>query len=128
MPIECRAELPTEATLPQVLMRVAVQLHDVAALVERAEAQILTQSDADVTHSVEAIAALQGIDLAVQKTRGLAEFLDTVAVGVPDTCTVDLTTALGLVNLSDLKGALQPGSRQSETVAPMKASGDFEFF
>lgn len=129
MSIECPAEMSSaEETLPQVLMRIAIELHGVAVLMEQAEKQIPMLAGAGAAQSAEALGALQGIDLAVQKTRGLAEFIDTLAAAVPDSCIVDLTTALNLVSLSDLQKTLRWGGRSGEPAPLGKAAGDFEFF
>ncbi len=45
----------------------------------------------------------------MQKTRGLAEFIDTITASIPDTCLVDVTTAVNLVKLADMKKALGIG-------------------
>lgn len=129
MSIECQAEMsPAEDTLPQVLLRVADELHDAAALIERVEPQILALAGPNAVQSAEAISAMQGIDLAVQKARGLAEFIDTLAAAVPDSCIVDLTTALNLVSLADLQKALRSDARGGDPAPLGRAAGDFEFF
>lgn len=114
-----------EESLPDVLVRVVTELHDVARLIERIEPQLMSAEAA----SAERVMVLQGIDLAVQKTRGLAEFLDTITASIPDTCLVDVTTAVNLIKLGDMKRALGTGVLQHGHSRPLtKTSGDFEAF
>lgn len=114
-----------EESLPDVLMRVVTELHDVAYLIERIEPQLMSDDGA----GADRIMVLQGIDLAVQKTRGLAEFIDTITASIPDTCLVDVTTAVNLVKLADMKKALGNGILRHGHSQPLtKAAGDFEAF
>ncbi|MDQ0456578.1 chemotaxis protein CheT [Rhizobium paknamense] len=117
-----------EESLPQILMRVVTELHDVAYLIERIEPQILDIGGPKVLESPEAVKVLQGIDLAVQKARGLAEFVDTITADVPENWTVDMTTALSLVKLAEMQRALGEGLRHGHSQPLNKASGDFDFF
>ncbi|RVM34123.1 chemotaxis protein CheT [Sinorhizobium meliloti] len=113
-----------EESLPDVLMRVVTELHDVAYLIERIEPQLMSDDGA----GADRIMVLQGIDLAVQKTRGLAEFIDTITASIPDTC-LDVTTAVSLVKLADMKKALGNGILRHGHSQPLtKAAGDFEAF
>ena len=125
-----------EETLPAILLRIVSELHDVAYLIERVEPQLLDISDANILASPEAMKVVQGIDLAVQKTRGIAEFIDTIAGAMPEAWTVDLATALSLVKLTEMQRALGGSSFHAHSpsmaqplVQPMaKAAGDFDFF
>ncbi len=121
-----------EETLPAILLRIVSELHDVAYLIERIEPQLLDISDANILASPEAMKVVQGIDLAVQKTRGIAEFIDTIAGTMPEGWTVDLATALSLVKLTEMQKALGGGGFQTHSqpmAQPMaKAAGDFDFF
>lgn len=122
------AEPAMEDALPDVLMRIVSELHDVAYLIERIEPQLAhlhTVSQADAT---ERMMVLQGIDLAVQKTRGLAEFIDTVTATIPESWMVDVTTALNLVKLADMRKALAEGLRHGHSQPLGRAAGDFEAF
>ncbi|ASY61705.1 hypothetical protein SJ05684_c02370 [Sinorhizobium sojae CCBAU 05684] len=113
--------------MPEVLMRIVTELHDVAYLIERIEPQLLdsTTGGADVDRMM----VFQGIDLAVQKTRGLAEFIDTITASIPDSWLVDVSTAVNLVKLADMKKALGNGTLRHGHSQPLtKASGDFEAF
>ncbi|MDP9837794.1 hypothetical protein J2T09_002551 [Neorhizobium huautlense] len=117
-----------EEALPEVLMRLVTELHDVAYLIERIEPQLLEMGgEADVM-SAETVKILQGIDLAVQKTRGLAEFVDTITASIPDEWMVDVSTALSLVKLADMQKALGKGMRHGHSQPLSKAAGDFDFF
>ncbi|NTJ41325.1 hypothetical protein G6L28_01775 [Agrobacterium larrymoorei] len=115
-----------EEALPDVLMRVVSELHDVAYLIERIEPQLLEVTSGAVTP--EGMKLLQGIDLAVQKTRGLAEFIDTITGSIPAEWAVDVTTALNLVKLAEMQKALGAGLRQGHSQPLDKASGDFDLF
>ncbi len=117
-----------EEALPDVLMRIVSELHDVAYLMERIEPQLAALNDEGAGDANERMMVLQGIDLAVQKTRGLAEFIDTITGGIPADWVVDVTTALNLVKLADMQKALGNGLRHGHSQPLGKAAGDFEFF
>ncbi|MBD9373882.1 hypothetical protein IB238_14740 [Rhizobium sp. ARZ01] len=131
MKAEYLSEAPVmEESLPAVLMRVVSELYDVACLVERIEPLLgdlhpeVGQDDA-----ADRIKVLQGIDLAVQKARGLADFIGQVTADMPDGWAVDVTTALNLVKLTDMQKALSNGAERHGHSQPFaKASGDFEAF
>jgi hypothetical protein len=126
--MELKREMGDEA-LPAVLMRIVSELHDVAYLIERIEPQISNAQGPGVITEVDRVKVLQGIDLAVQKTRGLAEFIDTITAAIPEDWIVDTTIALSLVKLADMKKALGAGLQRHGHSQPIsKASGDFEFF
>ncbi|MGV1915261.1 hypothetical protein [uncultured Agrobacterium sp.] len=115
-----------EEALPTILMRVVSELHDVAYLIERIEPQLLEATDGAV--SDDGLKLLQGIDLAVQKARGLAEFIDTITGSIPLEWAVDVTTALSLVKLAEMQKALGAGLRHGHSQPIDKASGDFDLF
>ncbi|MGV1759387.1 hypothetical protein [Rhizobium sp. P44RR-XXIV] len=124
-----RAEMTAiEETLPAILLRIVSELHDVAYLIERIEPQLLDVGGAHVLESPDAVKVIQGIDLAVQKTRGIAEFIDTIAGAMPDGWTVDLATALSLVKLTEMQKALGGGTLHAHSQPMAKAAGDFDFF
>ncbi|HXV30118.1 MAG TPA: hypothetical protein VD840_07295 [Sinorhizobium sp.] len=129
MQTNCQSQIPhAEESLPDVLMRIVTELHDVAYLIERIEPQILSDSNT-ATDAADKMMVLQGIDLAVQKARGLAEFIDTITASIPDTWLVDTSTAVNLVKLADMKKALGNGILRHGHSQPLtKASGDFEAF
>ena len=118
----------TEESLPGVLMRLVSELHDVAYLIERMEPQILEAVGGDVALQPDTMKVLQGIDLAVQKTRGLAEFIDTITATIPDDWHVDVSTAISLVKLADMQKALSNGMRHGHSQPLSKAAGDIDLF
>lgn len=126
--LHVQPSLPADEKLPEVLMRIVSELHDVAYLIERVEPQLLEIGGASILQSSDAMKVLQGIDLAVQKARGLAEFIDTITADIPDNWTVDVTTALSLVKLADMHKALSNGLRHGHSQPLSKAAGDFDFF
>ncbi|SMC85101.1 hypothetical protein [Rhizobium sp. RU36D] len=129
MHTELKAEAAaTEEELPEILMRIVTELHDVAYLIERIEPQLLELGGPKVLESPDSIKIMQGLDLAVQKTRGLAEFIDTITGTIPNGWLVDVTTALSLVKLADMQKALGQGLRHGHSQPIGKASGDFDFF
>ena len=117
-----------EEALPDVLMRIVSELHDVAYLIERIEPQLAGLHGDAVLDAAERMMVLQGIDLAVQKTRGIAEFIDTITASIPDSWIVDVTTALNLVKLADMQKALSNGMRHGHSQPLGKAAGGFEAF
>ncbi len=114
--------------LPEILMRIVSELHDVAYLIERVEPQLLELGGPNILSSPDSLKVLQGIDLAVQKTRGLAEFIDTITGTIPADWMIDMTTALSLVKLADMQKALGAGLRHGHSQPLVKAAGDFDFF
>ncbi len=120
---------PEDEALPEVLMRIVSELHDVAYLIERIEPQLSSGEHPGYMTEENRIKVLQGIDLAVQKTRGLAEFIDTITADIPTDWIVDTSIALSLVKLADMQKALAAGtSRHGHSQPLSKAAGDFEFF
>ncbi|OCJ17656.1 hypothetical protein A6U87_01595 [Rhizobium sp. AC44/96] len=119
---------PVEA-LPEILTRVVAELHDVAYLIERIEPQLLELGGgAALLNSPESMKVMQGIDLAVQKTRGLAEFIDNITNEISHDWTVDVATALSLVKLSEMQRALRGSIHPAHSQPLAKAAGDFDFF
>lgn len=129
MQTECQSFTPhAEESLPDVLMRIVTELHDVAYLIERIEPEILDASST-AAGAADKTMVLQGIDLAVQKTRGLAEFIDTITASIPNDWLVDISAAVNLVKLADMKKALSNGTLRHGHSQPLtKAAGDFEAF
>lgn len=126
---ELKADVtPTDEALPEILMRIVSELHDIAYLIERVEPQILELGGSKALESPDTIKVLQGIDLAVQKTRGIAEFIDTITSSIPNDWMVDVTTALSLVKLAEMQKALGAGIRHGHSQPIGKAAGDFDFF
>jgi hypothetical protein len=117
-----------EESLPEVLMRLVSELHDIAYLIERVEPQLLEIGGDKMLQSPDSIKILQGIDLAVQKTRGIAEFIDTITASIPEEWLIDVSTAISLVKLADMQKALSNGHRHGHSQPLSKAAGDFDFF
>jgi hypothetical protein len=115
--------------LAEILSRVGAEMQDVAVLIERLEPMLECEKVASAVDAMEHMKLLQGIDLAVQKARGLADFVDAVSNDVCADHLVDITTAINLITLSDLKKRL---SADVETTVSAdtyeKASGDLDFF
>jgi hypothetical protein len=120
--------VPSEESLPEILMRVVSELHDVAYLIERIEPYLSDSADG-IVHSADRMMVMQGIDLAVQKARGLAEFIDTVTASIPEEILVDVTTALNLVKLADMQKSLSGGMHRHGHSQPLsRAAGDCDLF
>ncbi|MEA3536079.1 chemotaxis protein CheT [Rhizobium sp. CC-YZS058] len=117
-----------EEALPDVMMRVVSELHDVAYLIERIEPMLNALGEGAIANSADHVKVLQGIDLAVQKTRGLAEFIDTVTAAIPQSWLVDVSTALNLVKLADMQRSLASGLRHGHSQPLTEEAGDFEAF
>ncbi len=117
-----------EDALADILLRIVGELRDVAHLIERIEPQLGDLQTEAVEGSLDRMMVLQGIDLAVQKTRSLAEFIGTMTESVPADLMIDVTTALSLVKLADMKRALGKGVCESHAQPLDMASGDFEAF
>lgn len=115
--------------LHEVLGRVSSELMDVAILIERLEPLLSDGRSNEFLESPEHMKVLQGIDLAVQKARGLADFLDGVGGHLDTGHLIDISTALNLITLEDMKRRLR-NSVHPEPSAEIyqKASGDFDFF
>jgi hypothetical protein len=118
---------PVEA-LSDVLMRIVSELHDVAYLIERIEPQLIELGGTEILSSSDSMKVMQGIDLAVQKSRGLAEFIDTITGEIPQNWSIDVATALSLVKLAEMQKALGGGTRHGHSQPLSKAAGDFDFF
>lgn len=130
MRTELKSHMPhIDEALPDVMMRIVSELYDVAYLIERIEPMLSDIDGEAVLDSADRIKVLQGIDLAVQKTRGLAEFIDTVTAAIPEHWLVDVTTALNLVKLADMQKSLGNGMLRHGHSQPLTdAAGDFEAF
>ncbi|MDR6664392.1 hypothetical protein [Rhizobium sp. 1399] len=118
---------PVEA-LSDILMRIVSELHDVAYLMERIEPQLIELGGSEILNSPDSMKVMQGIDLAVQKSRGLAEFIDTITGEIPQNWSIDVATALSLVKLAEMQKALGGGTRHGHSQPLSKAAGDFDFF
>ncbi|MCY0093497.1 hypothetical protein [Hoeflea ulvae] len=129
------SQLPYEAgdspdePLREVMAKVCSELVDVADLIERLEPLLSDGGSTELLASPDHMRLMQGIDLAVQKARGLAAFLEGVSEEVAPELAVDITEALKLVNLDDMKRHLKASTRTAPSSEAYKnASGDLEFF
>lgn len=115
--------------LAEILNRVGAELRDVAILIERLEPLLENEDIANNVDAMEHMKLLQGIDLAVQKSRGLADFLESMSGEVDVEQLIDITTALNLITLSDLKKRLASSDKTTVSADTYeKASGDLDFF
>jgi hypothetical protein len=118
-----------DEALPEILMRVVSELHDVAYLIERIEPFLSNSDGTDILDASDRLMVMQGIDLAVQKARGLAEFIDTVTAMIPEDVLIDVTTALNMIKLADMQKALSGGMQRHGHSQPItKAAGDCDLF
>ena len=72
------ADDPQES-LTEILNRVGTELRDIAILIERLEPMLVNEDLASNVDALEHVKLLQGIDLAVQKSKGLADFLESMS-------------------------------------------------
>ncbi len=115
--------------LHEVMARISSELVDVADLIERLEPLLSNGGSTELLASPDHMRVMQGIDLAVQKARGLAAFIDGVGERLDTDLMIDITTALNLLNLDDMKRHLKASTRTApSTEVYQKASGDLEFF
>lgn len=112
--------------LSDILARIEHEMIDAAQMIETLEPH-LCQAASGPEAEADRITALQGIDLAVQKIRGLAEFLAAVRAMVPDACLIDTATALNVVKLADMQRRLASGA-PAQAAPAAKAAGDIELF
>lgn len=118
-----------EDPLFDVLGRVSSELRDVALLIERLEPMLSSGQSTEYLESPEHMRIMQGIDLAVQKARGLAAFIDSVGDELEVGQIVDISTALSLITLEDMKRRLRASHHVQPSVDMYQhASGDLEFF
>jgi len=129
MSLKKQAAAGEDDPLFDVLGRVSAEIRDAAALIERLEPMLSTGRSTEFLQSPDHMRIMQGIDLAVQKTRGLAVFLDMLGAQLDADQLVDITNALNLVTLSDMKKRLRATvDVKASCEASDKASGDFDIF
>lgn len=115
--------------LTEVLARISSELVDVAELIERLEPMLSNGRSTEFLASPDHMRVMQGIDLAVQKSRGLADFIGGIGGHLDTAQLVDITTALNLITLEDMKHRLQASLHAvHSTEIYQKASGDLDFF
>ncbi len=125
----CCSDAGCNEPLHQVLGRVSHELRDVALLIEHLEPLLSNGHSTELLHSPDHMRVMQGVDLAVQKARGLASFLDRIGGRLDADHLIDISTALNLITLADMKRRLAAADH-SEPSADIyqKASGDFDVF
>jgi ABC-type Zn uptake system ZnuABC Zn-binding protein ZnuA len=98
-------------------------------LIERLEPLLSNGRSTEFLASPDHMRVMQGIDLAVQKTHGLADFLDGISERLEPEHLIDITTALNVITLEDMKRRLMASIHApSSAETYQKASGDLEFF
>jgi hypothetical protein len=120
-----------DATEPlrEVMARISSELIDVAQLIERLEPLLSNGRSTEFLASPDHMRVMQGIDLAVQKTHGLADFLNGLGERLEPDHLIDITTALNLITLEDMKRRLMASIHETPSAEVyQKASGDLEFF
>jgi hypothetical protein len=63
---------------------------------------------------------MQGIDLAVQKAHGLADFLEGIGDRLEPDQLIDISTALNVITLEDMKRRLAPRSMKRRLQRPTR--------
>ena len=112
--------------LREVMARISSELTDVAQLIERL---LSNGRSTEFLASPDHMRVMQGIDLAVQKTHGLANFLDGIGQRLEPEHLIDITTALNLITLEDMKRRLKASIHEPPSAdVYQKASGDLDFF
>ena len=95
-------ELNTQDALEplfDVIGRVSGELRDVATLIEQLEPMLSDGQSEEYLESPEHMRLLQGVDLAVQKAKGLASFLDCLGDELDVGHLVDITHVPGLAGV-----------------------------
>ena len=113
-------------SLTTLLLKLQLELAEVAQLIEAAEA-VLCRVHGDGKHvNPEDVPVIQGMDLAIQKTKGLSDFLAELAGDAPQDWLIDTTTALNVLTLSELQQRLRPYPVRDTELR--QAAGDTELF
>ncbi len=119
----------TSEPLREVMGRISSELIDVAQLIERLEPLLSNGRSTEFLASPDHMRVMQGIDLAVQKAHGLADFLNGIGERLEPEHLIDITTALNLITLEDMKRRLMASIHETSSAEVyQKASGDLEFF
>tara|TARA_R110002020_G_scaffold65144_2_gene172188 strand:- start:9990 stop:10382 length:393 start_codon:yes stop_codon:yes gene_type:complete len=115
--------------LYEVMSRISLEIVDVAELIERLEPLLSNGRSTEFLASPDHMRVMQGIDLAVQKARGLASFIDGIGERLDSGQLIDITTALNLITLEDMKRRLKASIHAPHSAELyQKASGDLDFF
>ena len=114
-----------EEPLAAMLLRFRQELGEIAQAIEAVE-QVLVEPQDDL--AVCEVAVLQGLDLAVQRIRGLADFAAALSADVSHDWLVDTTTAMSLLKLGDLQRRLQASDEGPAVRSDDRAVGDVDLF
>ena len=115
--------------LNDVMGRISSELVDVAELIERLEPLLSNGRSTEFLASPDHMRVMQGIDLAVQKARGLAGFIEGIGERLDSDQLIDISTALSLITLEDMKRRLKASIHAPPSAdLYQKASGDLDFF
>jgi hypothetical protein len=115
--------------LNEVLERISDELVDVAELIERLEPLLSNGRSTEFLASPDHMRIMQGIDLAVQKARGLADFIEGIGDRLEPDQLIDISTALNIITLEDMKRRLRSSIHEAPSAEIyQKASGDLDFF
>lgn len=118
-------EMPAES-LAVLLSKIQIELSEIAGLMKAIEPVIDGGAGAPIGGS--GVEALQGLDLAIQKAHGLADFLAELSAGMPQDWLIDVTTALNVLKLTELQNRLHPARLQNPDEGFSKAVGDVDLF
>jgi len=113
--------------LAVILMKVQRELAEIAELMRAIEPVFADVDRSREEYSAADVAALQGLDLAIQKTLGLADFLTELSSGLPQEWLIDVTTALNVLKLSELQSRLLPTHSRVDPERS-RAVGDLDLF
>ena len=114
----------SDETLTALLLKLQVELSEIAQLIEAAEHVLCGDDDTPV--DPQDIVVVQGMDLAIQRVKGLGDFLAELSSRLPGDVLVDTTTALNVLKLTDMRQRLKPGLCSVAATEP--AAGDTELF
>jgi len=120
-------EMPAES-LAILLSKIQIELSEIARLMKAIEPVIEGRSTSMAAANGSDIEALQGLDLAIQKAHGLADFLAELCAGMPQDWLIDVTTALNVLKLTELQNRLHPGPSHNASEPLAKAVGDVDLF
>lgn len=119
--------MPAES-LAILLSKIQIELFEIARLMKEIEPVIEGRSTSMAAANGSDIEALQGLDLAIQKAHGLADFLAELCAGMPQDWLIDVTTALNVLKLTELQNRLHPGPSHNASEPLAKAVGDVDLF
>lgn len=119
--------MPAES-LVILLSKIQAELSEIAGLMKAIEPVIEGGTASTLSVDGSDVEAMQGLDLAIQKAHGLADFLAELCAGMPQDWLIDVTTALNVLKLTELQNRLHPGASQEANEPLAKAVGDVDLF